>query len=163
MSLKLTEIYWDPEASVPCHLQYRPRRLQMKACFSSEASSFSSSEVPRSAMSNSYAIDQPGPMNGCETDPCLTHPSVTSPEGVALLELPAVNLPSDLSCASRSFRSRTSARRLRKSERLTRPTVCDFSKSSAEAVWLVNERGVEVRLGSSEGGILVFFWEELVF
>lgn len=74
-------------------------------------------------------------------DNTLTHPSVTSlAEGVTLRELPAVTLPSDLSCASRSFCSRTSARRLRKSERWTRPTVCDFSKSSADAVWLVKDR-----------------------
>jgi hypothetical protein len=85
----------------------------------------------------------------------LTHPSVTSPvEGVALLELPDVNLPSDLSCASRSFCSRTSARRLRKSERWTRPTVCDLRRSSAEVVWLVNERGVELWLCCSEGGMM---------
>lgn len=65
----------------------------------------------------------------------LTHPSVTSPvDGVALLELPVANLPSDLSCASRSFCSRTSARRLRKSDKWTRPTVCDLSRSSADAV-----------------------------
>lgn len=83
----------------------------------------------------------------------LTYPSVTSPvEGVALLE---VNLPRDLSWASRSFCSKTSARRLRKSERWTRPTVCDLSRSSADAVWLVNERGVELWLGCSDCDILI--------
>lgn len=85
----------------------------------------------------------------------LTHPSVTSlAEGVSLLELPDVNLPSDLSCASFSFCSRTSARRLRKSERWTRPTVCDLSKSSADAVWLVKDRGFEELFGCSDGGIM---------
>lgn len=85
-----------------------------------------------------------------------THPSVSSPcDGVAVLELPDGNIPSDLSCASRSFCSKTSARRLRKSERLTRPTVCDLRMSSAEVDCCVNARGVDVRLGGSvEGGIV---------
>lgn len=88
----------------------------------------------------------------------LTHPSVTSlAEGVSLLELPDVNLPSDLSCASFSFCSSTSARRLRKSERWTRPTVCDLSKSSADAVWLVKDRGFEELFGCSDGGIIVVY------
>lgn len=68
--------------------------------------------------------------------------------------MPDVNRPNDLSCASRSFCSRTSARRLRNSERWTRPTVCDFSKSSAEAAEFVNDRGVDVRLGGSVDMIL---------
>lgn len=86
----------------------------------------------------------------------LTYLSVTSPpDGVALLELPEVNLPSDLSCASRSFCSRTSARRLRKSERWTRPTVCDLRSSSAEAVWLVKDLGVELWLGCSDCDIML--------
>lgn len=80
-----------------------------------------------------------------------TYPSVTSPvEGVALLELPGPNRPSDLSCASRSFCSKTSARRLRKSDRCTRPTVCDFSISSAETLWPAKDRGVEVWLSCSD-------------
>lgn len=85
--------------------------------------------------------------------------SVTSPvEGVALLELPDVNLPRDLSWASRSFCSSTSARLLRKSERWTRPTVCDLRRSSAEAVWLVNDLGVELWLGCSDGGMVGIQW-----
>lgn len=94
---------------------------------------------------------------GAATEHCqaLTYPSVMSPvEGVALLEIPAELLPSDLSWASRSFCSRTSARRLRKSDRCTRPTVCDLSKSSAETVWLVKDLGVELWLGCSEFDIL---------
>ena len=87
-----------------------------------------------------------------------TYPSETSPaDGVALLEFPAVTRPRDLSCASLSFCSRISARLFRKSDRCTRPTVCDFKSSSADAVWLVNARGVEVRLGGSDdGGILIW-------
>lgn len=68
--------------------------------------------------------------------------------------MPDVNRPSDLSCASRSFCSRTSARRLRNSERWTKPTVCDLSKSSAEVAEFVNDRGVDVRLGGSVDMIL---------
>lgn len=78
--------------------------------------------------------------------------------GVEVPEPPGVPaLPNDLSCASRSFCSRASARRLRKSESWTRPTVCDLSRSSAVAfcdvkrafvVWF----GVEPRDAGSDGG-----------
>lgn len=89
-----------------------------------------------------------------ETVALKTYPSVISPaEGVALRELPDASRPSDLSCASRSFCSRTSARRLRKSDRCTRPTVCDLSISSADTVWPVNDRGVEFRLSCSDDSI----------
>ncbi|KAL8640384.1 MAG: hypothetical protein Q9228_002685 [Teloschistes exilis] len=47
--------------------------------------------------------------------------------------------------ASRSFCSRASARRFRKSVRWTRPTVWDLRRSSAVAAWEVN-REVEVLL-----------------
>jgi len=89
-----------------------------------------------------------------ETVALETYPSVISPaEGVALRELPDASRPNDLSCASRSFCSRTSARRLRKSDRCTRPTVCDLSISSADTLWPVNDRGVEVRLSCSDDSI----------
>lgn len=82
------------------------------------------------------------------------YPSVASPcDGDPVLVL-GVNRPNDLSCASRSFCSRTSARRLRNSERWTRPTVCDLSKSSADVAEFVNDRGVDVRLGGSVDMIL---------
>ena len=85
-----------------------------------------------------------------------THPSLTlSNAGVVLPDVLGLNLPDDLSCASFSFSSKTSARRLRKSERLTRPTVCDLSRSSAEAVWFANDRGVDVPDGGSEGADII--------
>lgn len=69
--------------------------------------------------------------------------------------------PRACSCLSRSLRSRASARRLRKSERWTRPTVCDLSKSSAvdacevkrEVAALAAEGlGVLLREGSADEG-----------
>ena len=85
----------------------------------------------------------------------VTHPSLV---GVAAPDaLPGVNLPRLRSCASRSFASRASARRLRKSERLTRPTVWDLRRSSAveacEVKRLVGSEGVEVRDGGLVGGL----------
>jgi hypothetical protein len=57
-----------------------------------------------------------------------THPSLI-PEGVAVPD--PLRPPSSASCASLSFCSSASARRFRKSESATRPTVCVLSKSSA--------------------------------
>ena len=72
-----------------------------------------------------------------------------------LPDLLSLNLPYDLSCASFSFCSRTSARRLRKSERFTSPIVCDLSRSSAEAVWFAKDRGEDVPGGVSDGGAMI--------
>ena len=81
-----------------------------------------------------------------------THPSLAlSNAGVVLPDVLGLNLPYDLSSASFSFNSRTSARRLRKSEKLIRPPTCTLSRSSAEAVWFTNDRGVDVPDGGSEG------------
>ncbi len=55
---------------------------------------------------------------------------------------------------SRSFCSIASARRLRKSERFTRPTVWVLRRSSAVLVWDVKRGfGVEEPEGRSEGGL----------
>ena len=55
----------------------------------------------------------------------------------------------ELPCASRSFCSSASARRFRKSERWTRPTVWDASRSAAVEAWVVKrELGVKT-LGTS--------------
>ena len=71
-----------------------------------------------------------------------THPEPTT--GVAAPEPPRL-LPSSDSWASRSFCSMASARRLRKSERLTRPTVWFERMSSAVlACGLKRGLGVEV-------------------
>jgi hypothetical protein len=72
-----------------------------------------------------------------------------------LPDLLSLNLPYDLSCASFSFCSRTSARRLRKSERFTSPIVCDLSRSSAEAVWVAKDRGEDVPGGVSDDGAMI--------
>lgn len=69
-----------------------------------------------------------------------TYPSDGAATGVAR-PLP----PRKASCASRSFCSRASARRLRKSESATRPTVCVLRRSSAVLVCEV-KRGLGVEL-----------------
>lgn len=71
-----------------------------------------------------------------------TYPSLAG-VGIAELTRPP---PKSESCASRSFCSMASARRLRKSERLTRPTVCACSTSSAVLLCEVKRGlGVEAR------------------
>ena len=61
-------------------------------------------------------------------------------------------------CASRSFCSSASARRFRKSERWTRPTVWDASRSAAVEAWVVKRgfgvgvRFLEVVSFEEEGG-----------
>ena len=69
-----------------------------------------------------------------------THPSLI-PEGVAVPD--PLRPPSSMSWASLSFCSSASARRFRKSESATRPTVCVLSKSSAVLLWEV-KRGFGV-------------------
>lgn len=76
---------------------------------------------------------------------CSTHPSGVAAPGVPRPLFP----PSNASCASRSFCSIASARRLRKSESATRPTVCVLSRSSAVFAWGV-KRGLGV--DPPEGG-----------
>jgi len=66
-------------------------------------------------------------MEMSDTD-TTTHPSLI-PEGVAVPD--PLRPPRSASCASLSFCSSASARRFRKSESATRPTVCVLSKSSA--------------------------------
>ena len=86
-----------------------------------------------------------------------TYPSL----GVPPREVePGVNRPK--LPASRSFCSSASARRLRKSERWTRPTVWDFSRSSAVEAEVKRELfadglGVETR----EGGLVDGFEEAM--
>ena len=69
-------------------------------------------------------------------------------------------------CASRSFCSSASARRFRKSERWTKPTVWDASRSAAVEAWVV-KRGfgvgtleVSFEEGSDEA-IEMLQWEDL--
>jgi hypothetical protein len=76
---------------------------------------------------------------------CAAHPS-----GVTVPGVPRPLPPPRASCASRSFCSRASARRFRKSERLTRPTVCVLRRSSAVLDWEVN-RGLGV--DAPDGGL----------
>jgi hypothetical protein len=66
--------------------------------------------------------------------------------------------PTKASCASRSFCSRTSARRLRKSESWTRPTVCVLRRSSAvRACGVKRELGVELpELGADAMFVFAF-------
>jgi len=102
-----------------------------------------------SLFSSPFQKDVASPFLSLETDASAgTHPSL--PTGVALplalnppTAAPAAPPPSIISCASRSFCSMTSARRFRKSDRATRPTVWFWSRSSAVLVCVVN-RGLGV-------------------
>lgn len=85
----------------------------------------------------------------------FAHPSLSADAGVVVPVPLDLKFPYDLSCASFAFCSWTSARRLRKSDRFTRPTVWDLRRSSADAVWLVKDFGVEVRDGGSDNGGIV--------
>ena len=63
-------------------------------------------------------------------------------------------------CASRSFCSTASARRLRKSDRWTSPTVWDFRRSSAVDPWEVNRvSGVRAGEESFDGKLSEAIWE----
>jgi hypothetical protein len=83
----------------------------------------------------------------------------THPSGV-ILPGPGVPLPlpplSKESCASRSFCSRASARRFRKSEKATSPTVWVLRRSSAVLVWDVKRGfGVDVPDGGFDAIVAI--------
>ena len=73
---------------------------------------------------------------------------------------PDVNRPKLV--ASRSFCSSASARRLRKSDRWTRPTVWDFRRSSAVEAEVKRELlAAELGLETREGGLVEGFEEAI--
>ena len=128
--------------------QYHPDRRRMKVCF-----------WRRPFLSFSL-----GGRHSEEVLTCCATISLCEWRLGAVLDLPVSHFACGGSCASRITGCQspqrlvmrlallllsTSARRLRKSERWTRPTVCDFSISSADTVWPVKDRGVEVPLFSS--------------
>ena len=81
--------------------------------------------------------------------------TVTHPSGVTVPGVPRPLPPlCKASCASRSFCSSASARRFRKSERLTRPTVCVLRRSSAVLDWVVN---LGFGVDAPEGGFEAMF------
>lgn len=67
-------------------------------------------------------------------------------------------MPLALGVTSRDTWSSASARRLRKSERWTRPTVCSFRRSSAVGAWAVKRwLGVEAPETLWEVGVSAMF------
>jgi hypothetical protein len=123
----------------PSNLRHLPRQVQNSASVS-PLFAFSFSEVQLAFVHCAKAVSTRSQAVEGSDMTRATHPSLI-PEGVAVPDPPRP--PRSASCASLSFCSSASARRLRKSESATRPTVWVLSKSSAVLLWEV-KRGLGV-------------------
>ena len=143
---------WRADSSGPDLHRLRQRRV-----FPLPDSSASSSPGGAAASKHCACSISPIPVVAVQTSDVSTHPSL----GVAAPDLPpGVKRPRLLPVASRSFCSSASARRLRKSERCTRPTVWALRRSSAVEFWGVKREGGEAGREVGREGAMVVREEE---